>query len=63
MRCAIATDKQSIQERIIAKRGTMKYLPVLFSNDLVHGSWLVYMMYVCMYVCMYSMYWMHGCIY
>ena len=35
MRRAIATamdkhDKQSIQERIIAKRGTMKYLPVLF---------------------------------
>ena len=64
MRRAIATamdkhDKQSIEERIIAKRGTMKYLPVLFSNDLVHGSWLVYMMYVCMY----SMYWMHGCIY
>ena len=56
MRRAIATamdkhDKQSIEERIIAKRGTMKYLPVLFSNDLVHGSWLVYMMYVCMYVC------------
>ncbi len=52
MRRAIATamdkhDKQSIEERIIAKRGTMKYLPVLFSNDLVHGSWLVYMMYVC----------------
>lgn len=29
------------QERIIARRGALKWLPVLFSNDLVHGSWYV----------------------
>jgi hypothetical protein len=32
-------DVRSIKERTIARRGAMKYLPVLFSNDLVHGSW------------------------
>lgn len=26
-------------ERIVARRGALKWLPVLFSNDLVHGSW------------------------
>ena len=32
-------DVRSIKEKTIARRGAMKYLPVLFSNDLVHGSW------------------------
>lgn len=32
-------DVRSIKERTVARRGAMKYLPVLFSNDLVHGSW------------------------
>lgn len=32
-------DRRSKKERIISKRGTMKYLPVLGSNDLIHGSW------------------------
>lgn len=32
-------DKRSVRERILAKRGTMKYLPVLGQNDLIHGSW------------------------
>lgn len=44
MRRAIARamdkqDKRSLRDKIVAKRGTMKYLPVLFANDLVHGSW------------------------
>jgi hypothetical protein len=44
MRRAIARamdkeDKRSARERIISKRGTMKYLPVVMANDLVHGSW------------------------
>ena len=34
-------DSRSVKERIISRRGTMKYLPVLFTNDLVHGSWSV----------------------
>lgn len=29
----------SRQEVIIMRRGAFKWLPVLFSNDLVHGSW------------------------
>jgi hypothetical protein len=32
-------DKRSRKERILAKRGTMKWLPVLGANDLIHGSW------------------------
>lgn len=32
-------DVRSVKERTIARRGAMKYLPVLFVNDLVHGSW------------------------
>jgi transcriptional regulatory protein LevR len=44
MRRAIATamdkhDKRSVKDRVVAKRGAMKYLPVLFHNDLLHGSW------------------------
>lgn len=27
------------KEQILARRGSMKWLPVLFQNDLVHGSW------------------------
>ena len=37
-------DVRSIKERTVARRGAMKYLPVLFANDLVHGSWLVMML-------------------
>lgn len=32
-------DVRSVKERTVARRGAMKYLPVLFANDLVHGSW------------------------
>jgi hypothetical protein len=32
-------DNKSRKEHIVAKRGALKWLPVLFSNDLVHGSW------------------------
>lgn len=32
-------DLRSNKERIISKRGALKFLPVAFSNDLVHGSW------------------------
>jgi hypothetical protein len=44
MRRAIARamdnqDKRSAKDKIIAKRGAMKYLPVIMANDLVHGSW------------------------
>lgn len=34
-----AHDRRSRYDRIIAKRGAMKWLPVLGSNDLIHGSW------------------------
>ena len=27
------------KEYIILKRGTFKWMPVYFANDLVHGSW------------------------
>lgn len=44
MRRSVATemdkfDKRSKIERIRARRGSFKSLPVFFSNDLVHGSW------------------------
>lgn len=29
----------SRQEVIVQRRGALKWLPVMFSNDLVHGSW------------------------
>lgn len=32
-------DKRNVKERIMARRGAMKSLPVLFTSDLVHGSW------------------------
>eukprot|EP00600_Ochromonadales_sp_CCMP1393_P004390 CAMPEP_0174960330 /NCGR_PEP_ID=MMETSP0004_2-20121128/3648_1 /TAXON_ID=420556 /ORGANISM="Ochromonas sp., Strain CCMP1393" /LENGTH=568 /DNA_ID=CAMNT_0016208699 /DNA_START=212 /DNA_END=1918 /DNA_ORIENTATION=+ len=32
-------DERSRREQIIAKRGALKDLPVLFANDLIHGSW------------------------
>lgn len=32
-------DTRSKRERIVAKRGALKWLPVFFSNDMVHGSW------------------------
>lgn len=32
-------DQRSRRERILAKRGAFHYLPVLLSNDLIHGSW------------------------
>lgn len=34
-----AHEKRSRHDRIIAKRGSLEWLPVAFSNDLVHGSW------------------------
>ena len=48
MRVAIthAMDKHatsSNRTNITRRRGAMKYLPVYFSNDLVHGSWYVLM--------------------
>jgi len=33
------TDKRSRKERILAKRGALRWLPIHFRNDLVHGSW------------------------
>ncbi len=44
MRKAIARamdsyDKRSKEQRIRAKRGDFKWLPVLGDNDLIHGSW------------------------
>ena len=44
MRSAIAQamdkfDSRTRKERIIARRGAMHFLPVLFSSDLVHGAW------------------------
>ena len=32
---------QSQYDKILQRRGAMKYLPVYFSNDLIHGSWYV----------------------
>lgn len=32
-------EKRSRHQRIVAKRGAFKWLPVAFTNDLVHGSW------------------------
>lgn len=34
-------DRRSKKERILAKRGAFKWLPVKMSNDLIHGSWYV----------------------
>lgn len=31
--------RRSRRERIVSRRGAFKWLPVYFSNDLVHGSW------------------------
>lgn len=43
MRLAIeesyAMRKKSRRERTLARRGAFQWLPVYFSNDLVHGSW------------------------
>ena len=44
MRSAIASamdkyDRKTRKAQIIAKRGALKWLPVYFANDLVHGSW------------------------
>jgi hypothetical protein len=33
---------QTIKERIIARRGAFKWLPVLCSTDVAHGSWYLY---------------------
>lgn len=35
-------DSRSKKDRVIGRRGAFKYLPVCFTNDLVHGSWCVY---------------------
>mmetsp|Transcript_886 Transcript_886/g.1371 ORF Transcript_886/g.1371 Transcript_886/m.1371 type:complete len:607 (-) Transcript_886:213-2033(-) len=32
-------DVRSVKDRTLMRRGSMRCLPVLFSNDLVHGSW------------------------
>ncbi len=32
-------DSRSKKERVVGRRGAFKYLPALFANDLVHGSW------------------------
>jgi hypothetical protein len=32
-------DRRSRKERILAKRGAFKSLPVMMANDLIHGSW------------------------
>jgi hypothetical protein len=32
-------DMRSKRDRIVSKRGTMKWLPVVGANDLIHGSW------------------------
>ena len=32
-------DTRSRKQQVVARRGALKWLPVLFSNDLVHGSW------------------------
>ena len=32
-------ENRSRKEQIIAKRGALRWLPVYFENDLVHGSW------------------------
>ena len=34
--------KEDRHKRITSNRGTMKWAPVLCSNDLVHGSWYVF---------------------
>lgn len=34
-----SVDTRSKVEQIIAKRGVFQWLPVFFSNDLVHGAW------------------------
>ena len=34
-----ANRRKNRRERILARRGAFKWLPVKFSNDLVHGSW------------------------
>ncbi len=36
-------DSRSKKERVTGRRGAFKYLPVYFTNDLVHGSWYVYL--------------------
>jgi hypothetical protein len=33
---------QTIKERIIARRGAFKWLLVLCSTDVAHGSWYLY---------------------
>jgi hypothetical protein len=35
-----ATTKKGKKLQILRARGAFIYLPVLFSNDIVHGSWL-----------------------
>jgi hypothetical protein len=32
-------DVRSRRDQIICKRGALRWLPVLFDNDLIHGSW------------------------
>jgi hypothetical protein len=32
-------DFKTRRERVVNKRVVFKWLPVLFANDLVHGSW------------------------
>ena len=32
-------DVRTVSERVVARRGAFRWLPVLFSSDLVHGAW------------------------
>lgn len=32
-------DQRSIADRTVQRRGAFRFMPVLFANDLVHGSW------------------------
>lgn len=34
-----AYDVRSAKEKVLSRRGALKWLPVFFQNDLVHGSW------------------------
>lgn len=43
-------DVRSVKDRIVARRGAMKFLPVYFANDLVHGSWSVFCPYI-LFIC------------
>jgi len=35
-------EPKDLKQLTLERRIVMKYLPILFSNDLVHGSWYIY---------------------